>query len=145
MTDKTRARLQGLVEEWKECEMNESYLPATRATFRQCRHELTRQLDKGPREIRRYSIRYGGAQLPPVEQIDPDGPYVRYADLAACLAAEGEADPLKPIIDDMQACSDAADEACGTSGYQVALVSLALVARHYLRERAASPASPEGE
>jgi hypothetical protein len=51
---------------------------------------------------------------------------------------------LQPIIDDMQQLSDAADASNGTSEYQVTLVSLGLVARHYLRELAACLAA-EGE
>lgn len=54
------------------------------------------------------------------------------------------------IIADMQRISDAVDEAAGTSDYQTRLVALALVARHFLRERAnlrdaASRAVPEQE
>lgn len=36
-------------------------------------------------QLTRYVVRYGGAQLPPVEQMDPNGPYVRWFELvAAC-------------------------------------------------------------
>jgi hypothetical protein len=43
----------------------------------------------------------------------------------------------------MQMLSDQADAANGTSEYQTALVSLGLVARHYLRELAAE--APVGQ
>ena len=46
-----------------------------------------------------------------------------------------EATPtLSLILADMRRASDVADEASGTSGYLGALVALALIARHYLRE-----------
>ncbi len=65
-------------------------------------------------------------------------------------AAEAEREPptpdLRHIIADMQAASEAVDEANGTSDYNMRLVALALIARHYLRElrdAAASHAVPE--
>lgn len=41
---------------------------------------------------------------------------------------------LTVIIADMQHLSDKADDANGASEYQTALMALALVARHFLRE-----------
>jgi hypothetical protein len=49
---------------------------------------------------------------------------------------------LEQIVVDMQAVSDAVDDANGTSDYQVRLVALALIARHYLRELALLRAHP---
>lgn len=40
------------------------------------------------------------------------------------------------ILREMQAASDAVDDAYGTSEYEKALIALALIARHFLRERA---------
>lgn len=48
---------------------------------------------------------------------------------------EAQEDRLERIIADMQEMSDGADEANGTSEYTSRLVALALLARHFLRER----------
>ena len=47
----------------------------------------------------------------------------------------------RPILLDMQQISDAVDDAAGTSDYQTRLVSLGLVARHFLRECGAALAA----
>jgi hypothetical protein len=41
---------------------------------------------------------------------------------------------VRAILADMRTASDDVDEAQGTSDYQVRLVALALIARHFLRE-----------
>jgi hypothetical protein len=46
---------------------------------------------------------------------------------------------LHVILADMQIASDLIDEANGKSEYQARLVALALIARHFLRARAAAP------
>lgn len=58
-------------------------------------------------------------------------------------AGEPPAD-LQPILAEMQAASDHIDATYGTSAYNVALVELALLARHCLRELAASRVPEKG-
>lgn len=71
--------------------------------------------------------------------------------MASNDTTELEPKGLGQIIADMRAISDAIDEAhgtfdyqvrLGTSDYQVRLVSLALVARHFLRELAKGQRQP---
>jgi hypothetical protein len=52
---------------------------------------------------------------------------------------------LIAIVADMQAASDAADEANGTSDYMARMVALALIARHFLREGAAEALAGQEE
>lgn len=41
---------------------------------------------------------------------------------------------VRPILDEMSRQSDVVDDQCGYSGYDKALIELALLARHFLRE-----------
>ena len=47
------------------------------------------------------------------------------------------------ILADMQAASDAVDDAAGTAEYQHRLIALALIARHFLREQAKALTTPQ--